>query len=708
MTLPVSYYVYGTIRDHTSSPINGAKVHIQDTDNDQGVVTFTTGADGKYQINVQTNFNDTDTGLIWATGSGEYKKQAITVDVSHAALNVDLTLEELIYQENVGTLDDKTRAPSRILADATGIIDIPSRFLTRTYADTLGLVDTANKHPQRILSDSLGTVDTFFKQPQRIVSDYIGIIDTKIVSVDRVISDIAGLKDTIGPRDLVRVFTAELIGIVDTYEKLIHKLITVSDALGIADTPGARTITRNITDAAGLVDTISRSATRIISDAAGLLDARTVGINRTLTTELVGLLDTHEKLVHKLITISDALGLASPLPEKTLTRTIARSTELVETPQKDMARTLSLEIAGILDTHEKLIHKLITITDMIGLGDTTGPRQLSAIRTDTSGLYDTRNIDATREISDTIGLTDSVNRQLDRLFSDKVEVVESATKQVAKIFADSLGLSEATTRQLERVLTDTIGVFESHNISLSRLFADKIGLLGSTSYQITGGGQKFKTVEEMMGLADSIGYRIISRTITDGVGITDSRLVALTRELNDLISVADSHTKLVHKIITISEAIGVSDSALKKLDRILVDATELADILSRQAAFIRTFSESIGVLTNAPKEIRRVIVENAALKHTVERAIGRSVLELLSIIDTTGTREFSREITELLAPRGIISRDITRIIPTETIEITDMITVPTFLSFYVDLFLGHIGYIQNTFDQYGSVTITFN
>ena len=65
MTLAVNNYVWGKVTDG-GTPVNGALVHARDSTEGQGDGDYTTGADGKYQINLKDIANDGHTILVWA------------------------------------------------------------------------------------------------------------------------------------------------------------------------------------------------------------------------------------------------------------------------------------------------------------------------------------------------------------------------------------------------------------------------------------------------------------------------------------------------------------------------------------------------------------------------------------------------------------------------------------------------------------------
>lgn len=100
MTLAGTYTVYGYIYNEDGTPANNATVTIVDVINNQGTETFTTGATGYYQINIQNIADDGDDILVEAElSSGYVYGECFTLNLYDSPKNINITVEEYEYLE---------------------------------------------------------------------------------------------------------------------------------------------------------------------------------------------------------------------------------------------------------------------------------------------------------------------------------------------------------------------------------------------------------------------------------------------------------------------------------------------------------------------------------------------------------------------------------------------------------------------------------
>lgn len=88
MTLPIPFYIYGTIRDGKRDTIDGASVSV-DTE------STSTDSNGNYQLNIQDVATDGGVVTVNASSSGRNSRGSFTLDIGDVSKRVNIVIHTL-------------------------------------------------------------------------------------------------------------------------------------------------------------------------------------------------------------------------------------------------------------------------------------------------------------------------------------------------------------------------------------------------------------------------------------------------------------------------------------------------------------------------------------------------------------------------------------------------------------------------------------
>lgn len=237
MALDHYFPTYGIITS-SGSPINNANVYIQDTTVGSSILNMTTGADGKYIINIESIANDGDTIKVWSFGNnGQYEENSSVLDISGAAKNVDLALTDNTIADTAKANDSLVSSASIPLADNPKAVDGLVSSASIPLADNPKANDSLVSSASIPLSDNPKAGDSLVVHPNIPLSDNPKAADSLVVSASISLSDIAkavdsfvrnasiALSDTAKARD---VFSSDAMGkkfkaVLQNLTKLVGK-----------------------------------------------------------------------------------------------------------------------------------------------------------------------------------------------------------------------------------------------------------------------------------------------------------------------------------------------------------------------------------------------------------------------------------------------------------------------------------------------------
>jgi hypothetical protein len=380
---------------------------------------------------------------------------------------------------------------------------------------------------------------------------------------------------------------------------------TATDPLGTLDSAQAvRTLGRSRTDPLGLLDSaqVMRNLIRQATDALGILDsaqaARTI---RREATDGIGVLDSTSPVLAEQIEaqVQDQIGaLDSASAVKILQRSQTDSLEGSDSASRAMGYSRSQ-------------------TDPLGGGDSVeASRQMSREEIDPLGMDDdaTANLIqfVNREATDPLGAQDS----------------SQVSRGLGRSEIDPLGILDSSSARLDhrRSEQDFLDAFDSEEVERDhrREEIDPLGLSDQTQVQI---------------------FLLVSRSATDQIGLTDSRLLEkdMVREISEALGISDQAQRTASFIRQAQDGIGAQDSAQGDLARVWSRAAtdalgldDLADALEVQEIFVAA-SSSLGITDSSvlQKAMIRGAMDSLTLDDSIhmERQIVRAVAEALGISD---------------------------------------------------------------------------
>ncbi len=155
----------------------------------------------------------------------------------------------------------------------------------------------------------------------------------------------------------------------------------------------------------------------------------------------------------------------------------------------------------------------------------------------------------------------------------------------------------------------------------------------------TGGGTDFtETIEESLGLSDSVSRSIgFSKSISESLGLTDTflKIAAYSRLNSESLGLADTQTKEAEYNRTNTESLGLTDTQIK------------------ETGFNRSFSESIGLtdIATAVKIIAKTISDSIGLTDTVSKVAGfsKTISDAIGLTDVfSRVASFFRTVSDSL------------------------------------------------------------
>lgn len=249
--------------------------------------------------------------------------------------------------------------------------------------------------------------------------------------------DTTALVDSL-PKDTTRILTEQLV-LADVVEKLTGR--TLSDAVTLQDTVTASLLRfADLTDAVGLVDSLTKAMNRTFIEEVTLVDGRTVSVGRVLTDALT-LTDARSMSLTRALAESIALQ-DSVTAIKVVIKELTEQLSLADTAARITIKNLAETIA-LADQRSVAITR--SLTDAVVIADAVTKSTVIAPLVEVVGLSDAVNKATGRVVNEILGLADVLATQL----------------QATKIFAEALALDDVQRRHVIRVFVDAITALDS-------------------------------------------------------------------------------------------------------------------------------------------------------------------------------------------------------------------------------------------------------
>jgi len=308
-----------------------------------------------------------------------------------------------------------------------------------------------------------------------------------------------------------------------------------------------------------------------------------------------------------------------------------------------------VELSATLTFSDPLIQ---TITDPLGITDSSQGTTRSITITDQVTIQDDRTAALggtpfTRSQTDNLGLTDA----------PQVKTWQATVNEVV-FLTDSLTVVESTGGTLTRTITDPLDIDDTPAVELRTFNVTLTEDLGITDTR-TQAATFTRGQTDDLGLSDPITAQV-DKTITDALGITDDRTVdfipgVLSRSVTDDLGVTDTAAQASVFDRTITDPLGLSDPISVQLDKALSDPVGVTDTQTVASTFNRTVSDDLGVTdsTSSGLVTSRSITDDLGVTDSplvIEQTKGATVTDPLGITDAplVVASVFSRTIDDAL------------------------------------------------------------
>lgn len=333
--------------------------------------------------------------------------------------------------ESLALTDSVRKDIARTLVETAGLVDLVNTGNSQTFLAGVTLADTVSKSASRTLTEGLTLLDIKVSGDQIDFEDPVSLTATVRKDTGRALAEVVGLTDSLTTQANFSQIQSDVVVLSDTLETQFS---------------GANHYTKELTEAATLIDTVSKAASRSLIEGVTLSDshredaarihAEGLGLADTLTVESAGarLLTDRVTLSDSLTTQRRAINLleqvvlgdvlqANRFVSKTLTEKITlrhnpNSFGTSQPPNKGVGRTLA---EGITVKDSWVHHKYETLV----LTDT-----LERLRTHV--LYQTPTLIDTLEV----GYGDSSSQE-------DVVLVDEVRKDVARELTEGITVRTA-------------------------------------------------------------------------------------------------------------------------------------------------------------------------------------------------------------------------------------------------------------------------
>lgn len=466
-----------------------------------------------------------------ATLSGTINFGRTSSPVETASLSDSLTIVATLYHlllESVTLTDSVEKGQALTLTEAVTLTDSISSGAQRDLAETLALTDTVQKEQARELAELLWTSyyqgspngpylllewETGTKTKSLVEGAYWGpdnsprLLDAQEKGTGREISEQASLTDTL-------TWTQT--------EKNLAELVTLSDSVS-TQLGHAGEFSKELTETATLLGSVSKDTSRTISDAAGLSDQANKGASRAISesvTLAASVLKGAGRELSDSLTLSDTFTRGA----STFARTLTESAVLTDTVNKGVGRTwtdgltlsatpgkgagkqlsdavvLSDTYARGVATFNRTVSEIVLLSDSL---QTTfqGTTAYDKTLTETLALDDTKRKDSGHVITDSLLLTDTTRRDGSHAVSETILLTDTVNKRGGKVLLESQSLSDSYVTQQDKHGLESVVLLDSFvNRAITRTITDTVTLADSI---VTGTGIGYSTtLTELITLVD--------------------------------------------------------------------------------------------------------------------------------------------------------------------------------------------------------------
>jgi hypothetical protein len=575
------------------------------------------------------------------------------------------------------------------LTETALLIDTATKDVGRVLANTSVLVsDAVQKGAGRALTEGLTLTDSVRKDAGKLIiheGSGSGSYPAGVQSVAKVTKDVGRiLTEGVGLTDTVRKLQGEIrlseavvlhdgtLRVTDiTFDQpttLTDPTITTQKTGG-----GATNYTKDLTETATLIDTLTKGESRTLAETATLADTVSKGEGRALA-EGVTLTAT---------------------PTKGDGRAVAEVVSLTDTVRAPKGTQQLSDVATLTDTVRaqkavQQLSELVSLTDPVVETQKTsgGGTAYTKSLTETAALVDTlRAVAGTKQLAELAVLTDTVRPQKSKQqATELVSLTDTPTKSPSRTFAtEALTLTATPTKGAgKQVTTQVATLTDTLRARAGTQQATELVTLLDTLRARAGTKQATETV-----VLVATPTKATARTLTEGLTLTDptvttqkgvivsSYSVTLTEGV--VLSVGYLHVTA----LVITEELGLSTelTANRLVSKQLADGVTLSASMGPRA-ISRTLVETAGLSTSLNVPLR--LLDGAVLVDEVTLGLGhnRSNFQTVRLTDTITTVRTRKEANPTegvtLTATLTVDRPTTGRTLTEMVHLNSTVAAPDF------------------------------
>ena len=270
--------------------------------------------------------------------------------------------------ENATLTDTRLRGTTRAIAETLTLTDrrMPAIILT----ESAGLSDSITKGGGKVIANSLSVTDVLAAKPSsKFVSELVTLGGTVRKDVGRTLVETAGLSDARtmgGGKQTAEVLSLttptlrvtdiairESLSVADVAAKgegksLVESVALTDPAVETQKTSGSTAYTKDLTETAGLADSLQKSMARLATQSLGLSDTSQKSQGRTLSealtaTDVLTKQGTYARVPVEVVHVGDAPVTTEKTSAGNYTKTLTETAVLTDTLTRQVtyARTLS-------------------------------------------------------------------------------------------------------------------------------------------------------------------------------------------------------------------------------------------------------------------------------------------------------------------------------------------------------------------------------
>ncbi len=232
--------------------------------------------------------------------------------------------------------------------------------------------------------------------------------------------------------------------------------------------------------------------------------------------------------------------------------------------------------------------------------------------------------------------------------SDQVGISDSLSVGQERFSTDAIGVldnavasSSSGGSTFSQTITDSVGITDSKITEYDANF-DPIGITDAASYSLTAGGSTFsQTITDSIGITDSVSYPLnINTTTTDVVSVTDavSQVTTAAPVITDSVGVTDSTSSNTQK--NVIDSVGITDGATasQTVNQSVTDPVGATDAATWVVTAAQSSTDPIGILD--------AIILVATLSQSVSDGVG--ITDSITADLTTGAVSYSQTVTDVI------------------------------------------------------------